>query len=92
MSENEQIILLLVKVVKNLKKLRKQKRSRPKLSDVDYNPADWGLMEDVFKILSISKSTLYRYRAQKKVCWDQKGGISYYYLPDLLKLKYRCMK
>ena len=91
MSENEQIIVLLVKVVKNLKKLRKQKW-RPKMFGRHYNPADWGLMQDVLKELSISKSTLYRYRADEKVRWDQKGGLSYYYLPDLRDLKYPCMK
>ncbi|MGB4399230.1 MAG: hypothetical protein WBJ10_07665 [Daejeonella sp.] len=92
MSETEQVILLLVKVNKNLKKLRKQMKRRPKMRGRHYRPEDWGLMQEVLKKLSISKSTLYRYRDQKKVRWEQKGGISYYYLPDLLKLKYPCMK
>lgn len=92
MSENEQIIFLLVKVVKNLKKLRKRKKSLARMGDSNYNPADWALMAQVLKQLSISKSTLYRYRKNKKVRWEQKIGLSYYYLPDLLKLKNRCMK
>jgi hypothetical protein len=90
--EDQEIILLLIKVNKNLKKLRKQLKSRPRMHGSNYNPDDWGLKEKVFKDLSISKSTLYRYRKAKKVRWEQKGGVSWYYLPDLLKLKYQCMK
>ncbi len=90
--ENEQVILLLTKLNKNVKKLRKQFKSRPSMSGPNFNPADWGLKEQVLKDLSISKSTLYRWRAEGKVLWEQKGSISYYYLPYLLTLKYTCMK
>ncbi|MGB4400094.1 MAG: hypothetical protein WBJ10_12055 [Daejeonella sp.] len=92
MSENEEILLELRKVNKNLKKLRKALKSRPSMHGPNFNPADWGLKEEVMKILSISKSTLYRYRDDDKVIWDQKKGTSYYHLPSLHKLKDKCMK
>ena len=84
--------MLLIKVNKNLKKLRKELKCRREVPVREYNPEDWALMGEVLKKLSISKSTLYRYRQQKKVQWVQKGGLSYYYLPDLIKLKFECMK
>ena len=106
--EDERLILQLIKVNKNLKKLRKQLRSRSDIYERDfnpdyildsnpdenpeYNPDDWYTLQTVLDELPVSKSTVYRYRDEKLIRWEKKGGIPRYYRPDVERLKYKCMK
>jgi hypothetical protein len=90
MSELERIIELLEQVVKNQQTALD--RSDCAQSTPKFNLNDWELPEQVMKKISISLRSLYRYRKDGIVAWIKIGGRSYYYLPDLLKLKNKFMK
>jgi hypothetical protein len=97
--EDKQVISLLIKLNKNLKKIRKALMSGPDIQSAaqdpvlsGYNPDDWCLLEDALKITRASKSSIYRYRRQHLIRTDKVAGIVKYYIPDLLRLKYKCMK
>lgn len=90
MSELERIIELLEQILKN----QQTALDRPdyEQSASGFNLKDWGLPEDVMEKLAISVRTLYRYRQKGSVAWTKIEGRSYYYFPDLLKLKSKFMK
>ena len=90
MSELERIIELLEQVVKNQQAALD--RSAYEQSAPGFNLQDWGLPEQVMEKLAISLRSLYRYRQKGMVACTKIGGRSYYYFPDLLKLKNKFMK
>ena len=90
MSELERIIELLEQVVKNQQTALD--RSECAQSAPEFNLNDWGLPEQVMEKLSISLRSLYRYRQNGIVACTKIGGRTYYYFPDVLKLKNKFMK
>jgi hypothetical protein len=90
MSELERIIELLEKILQNQQTALD--RSGCEQSAPRFNLQDWGLPEQVMEKLAISLRSLYRYRQNGVVACTKIGGRSYYYFPDLLKLKNKFMK
>ena len=90
MSELERIIQLLEQILKNQQTALD--RSAHEQSASGFNLQDWGLPEQVMGKLAISLRSLYRYRQKGLVAYTKIGGRSYYYFPDLLKLKKKFMK
>ena len=90
MSELERIIELLEQIVKNQQSALD--RSACEQSATGFNLQDWGLPEQVMEKLAISLRSLYRYRQKGMVACTKIGGRSYYYFPDLLKLKNKFIK
>jgi hypothetical protein len=90
MPELERIIVLLEKILK-YQQTALNRLACDQLA-MGFNLQDLGLTAQLMENLPISLRGLYRYRQNGAVACTKIGRRTYYYFPDLLKIKNKFMK